>query len=83
MLMNPEKLHILARLTSSPLTLPSLTCFPHSSSLRKPFADMCQTWRRQALLNVCVYLTDYTIIFSKFEPFELDREQKMVWIIFY
>lgn len=26
----------------------------------------------------------YTIIFStKFEPFELDREQKMVWIMFY
>ena len=69
--------NILAQFTSVSLTSLSLTpSFSHLlhnlSPQKKAFAHMCQTQRRQALQNVCVYLTDL--------HYNLFYKMRTVWV---
>lgn len=87
--MSDKKQHILAQLTSFPLTsLSPSPCFLHLLPSFSPWRNCvltCAKHRGGRHCRMFVFtLQIYTIIFStKFEPFELDREQKMVWIMFY
>ena len=89
MLISDEKQHIPAQFTSFPLTSPSpIPCFLHLLPSFSPWRNCvltCAKHRGGRHCRMFVFtLQIYTIIFStKFEPFELDREQKMVWIMFY